>query len=125
MSVKIFGKSRSIISGPASILTDIELQSFAAQLHAKKIGKINGGRVGIAIILNLLDSPKNFHLIQVIATQCIKIGNHEIDFLQSEDKDTIHKFEYVGLYVGFKAFVHLDIVHVYLVSNYEYAWQNF
>ena len=88
-----------IISGPAPILTDIELQSFAAQLHAKKIGRINGGRVGIAIILNLLDSPKNFHLIQVIATQCIKIDNHEIDFLSSEDKDTIHKFEYFGLYL--------------------------
>lgn len=54
MSVKCKIGEKQIISGPAPILTDIELQSFAAQLHAKKIGKINGGRVGIAIILNYI-----------------------------------------------------------------------
>ena len=33
------------ISSPASIITDIELQMFAMQLHSKKIGRIAGGRV--------------------------------------------------------------------------------
>ena len=48
VTANIVVSNMKLLSGPASVITDVELQSFALQLRSKNIGRIAGGRVRLA-----------------------------------------------------------------------------